>query len=500
MYKILRADRDGYITNRVINGRRTIDANAGHAGTLDLFKLYGVSRSGSLPNTEISRAVIHFDMTPLKNLVQSGLIDTSDPSFWCRLQLVDVYGGQPLPENFALDVFPLSASFEEGYGKDISYYADVDACNWMSSSTGVLWNSPGAGAAGTDVSTCDYITSSTSLASTNVQQTFLAGTENLYVDVTKIVSATLSGELPDSGFRISFDSSLEEDARTYFVKRFVSRNAFDETKHPKLIFGYDDSAYDDTQTLTFDSTCRVKLFNSKAGKLINLTSGGVDLTGSTCLSLRLTALVSGSPSFTFVGSQIFTGTKYVSGSYYADVQLPSTGTLGQFISQSGSVKFDPVWTSLDGSVAYATGSELTFRQQDRSTSSGALQKYIVSVNGIKSDYRTDETIHAQVNIFDQSSPLVKVVKVPVETAGIVLTDSYYRIRDVLLDSAAVPFDDVKNSTRISSDSKGMYFNLDADVLTPGRTYVVDVMIKSLGETRVFESASPVFRVVRRVTT
>lgn len=494
MYKILRADRDGYITNRVIGGSRVVDANVGAAGTLDIFKLYDVTRSGSVPNTEISRALIHFDLKPLSNLVNAGTIDTSNPSFWCKLHLTDVYGGQPTPVDFTIVVFPLSASFEEGFGKNISYYTDVDAANWLSSSVGTLWNISGAAGSGGATTTCDYITASLSIASTKMAQTFRTGTENLVVDVTKIVSATLSGELPDAGFRLSLSASHEEDTKTYFIKRFASRNAFDETKHPRLIFGYDDSIDDDTQNLTFDTSGRIRLYNSIAGGLANLKSGGIDLVGMNCLLLKLEAAVSGSPSFYFTGSQTYSGTKYVSGTYQADVELSSSGTLSPYILQSGSLNFYPIWTSLDKSVTYVTGSKITVSQPKRQNSSGVLQKYIVSVNGIKHDYRTSETINAQVNVFDQSSPLLKVVKVPIETPSIVFPQSYYQIRDSITDEIVVPFDDEKNSTKLSSDGNGMYFKLDADVLTAGRTYVVDVMIKLMGTTRIFESASPIFRI------
>lgn len=496
MYKILHPDRDGYITNRVVDGKRVLDANVGFAGTLDIFKLYDITRSGSTPNTELSRVLMHFDLSPLKNAVESGVVDISHSSFWCRLQLNDVYGGQPTPNNFTLTVFPLSASFSEGFGKNISYYSDVDAANWLSSSTGVLWNLSGSELAGTATSMCDYITSSISLANTMLEQKFPLGTEDLSIDVTSIISATLSGELPDSGFRLSLSPQMEQDTNTYFVKRFASRHAFDETKRPRLVFGYDDSTTDDTQNLTFDIAGRIRLYNSVAGKMINLKSGGVDVVGLNCLALRLEPAIVGMPSFYFTGSQAVVGINYSSGSYYADVQVPSTGSLSQHISQSGSIKFRPIWTSLDSSVTFTTGSSLTISKSTASNDSGALQKYIVTVNGIKQDYRVDETVDAQVNVFNYSSPLLKVVKVPVETPSIVFPDSYYRVRDVTLDKAVVPFDDVKNSTRLSSDGSNMYFKLDADVLNPERTYVIDIMIKSMGMTRVFENASPVFRVVR----
>ena len=69
MYRILQALRDTYITNKVINNKfRATDANVGQAGTLDLFKLYEESTlpGSSSGVTEISRALIKFDLNPLR--------------------------------------------------------------------------------------------------------------------------------------------------------------------------------------------------------------------------------------------------------------------------------------------------------------------------------------------------------------------------------------------------------------------------------------------------
>jgi hypothetical protein len=126
MFKIIKSDKDTYITNKVVKGARREESNVGAAGTLDLFKLYGSSLSGSTPLTEVSRILVHFDLSDLKKLSQEGKLDVSDPSFWCKLHLKDVYGGQPTPTNFTVNVFPLSASFDEGIGRDVSYYTDSD--------------------------------------------------------------------------------------------------------------------------------------------------------------------------------------------------------------------------------------------------------------------------------------------------------------------------------------------------------------------------------------
>ena len=494
MLKILRPDRDTYITDRVVKGSRKIESNVGYAGTLDLFKLYGFSTSGALPNTELSRLLVHFDLEPLRVAVSSGVIDITSPSFWCKLQLNDVYGGQPTPINFGVSVFPLSASFEEGLGKDVAFFSDEYDANWLSSSFSTAWHVSGCAGTGNNLSICDYITSSTSFPSTEASQFFISGDENLVVDVTPIISATLSGEIPDSGFRISLAASQEADQSTYFVKRFGSRHAYDERKRPRLIVGYDDSVSDDSQNLTFDYTGRLNLYNFVADQPKNLVSGTIDIVGNNCLLLRLEAQVSGAYSFYFTGSQATSGINATTGSYFVDVNVPSGGVLTTAQAQSGSIKFTPIWTSLDETKTYVTGSTLTIDQSYTTSSASSLQKYVVGVVNLKSTYSHGEIFKAVVNIFDQSSPLIKVVRVPVELPGIVMSNVYYRVIDAVTKEVVVPFDDVKNSTKVSSDAVGMFFNFDTSPLTPGRTYFVSIMIKSRGVSRIFDSASPNFTI------
>ena len=313
MRRNFKADRDAYITDRVVKGTRRVSASTGWAGSLDLFKLYGLTVSGGLPNVELSRILIHFDIEELKELVSERKIDPSDPSFWCKMRLKDVNGGQPVPSDFTISVFPLSASFREGLGKDISYYSDRDVCNWLSSSIGVSWHLSGCASPCHASIPGDYITSSISLASTETQAFFKTGEEDLVVDVTQIVSATLSGEIPDEGFRIAFTGSLEEDSYTYFVKRFASRHAYDESFRPRLDVGFDDSVRDDWVDAYLDVDNTVSLYNEVFGVPSNIVSGSSysPVTGSNCIVLKLTTNVSGgsgSHTYFFTGSQRNLGT------------------------------------------------------------------------------------------------------------------------------------------------------------------------------------------------
>jgi hypothetical protein len=506
MFKILKADKDTYITNKVIRSSRVTESNVGYAATLDLFKLYGASMSGTTPNTELSRLLIHFDISGLRSLVDQKKLDPSDSSFWCKIKLKDVYGGQPTPSNFTVSVFPLSASFEEGIGKDITHFTDLDWSNWSSSSFTSAWFVSGCGGPCDASSLGDYITSSYSIVDTENKQVFKTGEEDLEVDVTKIVSATLSGELPDSGFRISFENSLEDDQRTYFVKRFGSRNAYDETKHPALLIGFNDSICDDSQNLTLDTSCRIVMYNYAGGDLTNIVSGSslTPVTGSNCVLLKMTTPVSGGfYDLYFTGSQLSLGTDgnrlcEVSGTYYADVVIPMSDVqITTKLLSSSSIPFVPVWTSLDAATAYVTGTVITAYPPTR-TQSSRQRRFVVSVSS-KDSYDNNEEAYFRVNIFDQSNPLIKVVKVPVELPGVVVKTVHYQVRDAVTNSVIIPFETSKDSTKVSSDSEGMFFKLDMSSLIPSRTYVIDTMITHNGSKTRYENSSPIFRVNKNVS-
>ena len=68
MFRILKCKKDCYITNKIIKNSiaansRSINANTGQAGTIDLFKLY--NESSNTGSIELSRALLQFDFTPI---------------------------------------------------------------------------------------------------------------------------------------------------------------------------------------------------------------------------------------------------------------------------------------------------------------------------------------------------------------------------------------------------------------------------------------------------
>ena len=501
MFRSLAADKDAYITNKIVDSVRAVSGNTGIAGSIDLFKLYGItvitSGSSSVPQKEISRALIHFDLAEIKNLFNQNRIDITHPSFKCYIKLCDVYGGQTTPNNFSVSIFPLSASFDEGFGKDVSYYADKDKCNFISSSKDSKWFVTGCGLACFSTGSGDYITSSLEIANTKKTQFFAKGDEDLLVEVTDIVSATIKNDLPDQGFRISFDESLENDNYTYFVKRFGSRHAYDYDKRPKLLVKFNDSIQDDSANFYLDKNSNLFLYNYVDGQLTNLMSASSEVTGSNSIILELKTEVSGVGNYSlyYTGSQHSIGINFISGVYSVPVTAGLTdANIKSYFETSGSVKFTPIWKSLDGTLSYVTGDRLTAFGPSRLTQRLSPRRYSINVLGINEEYQHNEDVVLRVNIFDENNPQIKAQRLPIEIPGIVIKKSYYGIRDIATGKYAVPIDDVHSSTLLSSDGKGMYLTFNTSALNSLRTYTIDITLKIDGMSHHYQNVSVPFRI------
>jgi hypothetical protein len=259
MRRIIECTKDSYITNKVINGSKMTGSNVGQAGTLDLFKLYNESYiSGSSIVKENSHLLLKFNTDKIRSLTSS--IDIN--SLKCFLNLKNVYGGQSVPSNYKISINPLGKDFDEGRGRDIYAFRDLDTTNWLSASTSLSWSLTGAMLSGSYNlnSDLDYIISC-SFGTTTLSQSFSRGDENLYIDITTLISGVLNNQLPDNGFRISFHDQHLNDSTTYFVKRFASRHSENYFKRPKIDLFYNDTIQDLSLGATFDKTIPIYCYN-----------------------------------------------------------------------------------------------------------------------------------------------------------------------------------------------------------------------------------------------
>jgi hypothetical protein len=504
MYRRLKSVSDTYITNKIIREARRKNANVGQAGTLDLFKLYNLSQSGSANNvTELSRVLIKFDLSELQALTSS-ILDYSDSSFRCIMTMSDVYGGQTIPSNFTIEAFPLSRSFDEGIGSDVVYFNDIDASNFVTSSfSGApeLWSQEGAEKGGLlGSSNIDYITSGNlgdGIINISSKQTFSDGTEDLSLDVTTIVSATLAGQVPDHGFRLAFTSSQESDEYTYFVKRFASRHTHEDNLKPRLVVYYDDTVQSNESDLFFDLSGSLFLYNKNRVGLSNIFSSSAEISGNNSLILKLVTTGSTGLITEFVtASQYSIGNNFVTGTYFASFKLDSADSeYAQLLANSGSAVFYPYWQSLDGTVGYFTGSAVTINPQPRGTTRLSSRNLTLNVTNLNSSYKESDKTRLRVFIQDSATPVVSS-KIPLESKSEIYTNMYYSIRDVFKGNTIIPFETENNSTLMSTDADGMYFDLYMSDLSPGHTYEIDVMIKDDNINQMFKNIGQQFIVIK----
>jgi len=510
MYLILTASKSTYITNKIIDNKfRATDANVGRAGTLDLFKLYDESTlSGSTYPIELSRILLKFNYDALQSLTASK-IDVASSTFRARLKLFDVYAGQGIPKNFKAIIYPLSKSFNEGVGRDVSAFQDIDVANFItasySNSTANIWTSAGANQGGLlGSSNLDYI-SSGSLGSGIVNfgktQLFKEGSEDLDIDITTLLSGVLTNQIPDVGFRISFSGSQETDTKTRFVKRFGSRHVSDVFKAPQLHVSYDDSIIDHHEDFIFDLSGSIFLNNFHRGSPANILSGtsASELSGNSCIMLRLEKQ---DLSLYFTGSQhadgtLDTGAKGLYSASFAvslnnSEKVNSTERLLDLAYKSGSVTFDEYWTSVDGTVGYYSGS-LEVKLPYRTSYNYSPADLFFHFTNMEKAYNSLDV--ARLNIFIRNFEIKdKSSKLPYSRKSIILSQVYYRIRNKSNGKVVIPFDTSTGGTKLSSNSGGLSFELRCESLPRGYVYTVDLLVKDFDQNRIYESASPSFKV------
>lgn len=506
MYRIYSASKDTYITDRIINNSfRATDANVGQAGTLDLFKLYNETNlTGSVRQTEISRILLKFDYSSIVDMQNQGKIDINDPTFECVLKLHDVYGGQTTPSNFNVIVFPLAQKFDEGVGYDISSYSDLGSTNFVTASVtnSVVskWNRIGARASGSlGDSNIDVIVSGTlagpagsETISLSPVQNFPEGIEDLSVNVTKIVSGTVSGQMTNHGLLVAYSGSYEQDKRSYFVKRFASRNSANTAIRPKLIVKYDDSIQDNHQDMLFDITSSLYLNNFHYGTSANILSGAAatELTGENCLMLKIE---SGSFKKTFDVSQAQRGVNRIKGVYSSSFAISSFDTaLRSHVLSSGSITFNEVWCTANEITTFLSSS-VTISANQRFGYENKHQNLLVTVTNLKDAYKQDDVINVRVFSENRDKEVV-FSKFPREKKSQIYHEMYYRVRDFNSGKIIIPFDTESKSTRLSTDSDGMYFDFYVSSLARGRLYVFDFLIKKNGFDTIVDDAASKFRV------
>ena len=510
MKLFLTCSDDTYITNKIIDNSRKEDSNVGKAGTLDLFKLYDESSlNGADQQIELSRILIKFDLTKLKNQFENK-IDINHQSFSAKLKLFDITSGNALPSDFNVTVFPLRNSFTEGYGKDIGTFSDNTVASFLhreySDGANVAWNAPGANEVGDfsnqDIDCIETATINEVQVNFKNTQNFKIGNENLEIDVTESIKSMLLEDIPDNGFRISFEPSEETDQKTRFVKRFASRHVSNPHLIPRIEISYDDSIKDNHSNFIFDYQGSLYLENIVRSERANIKSGlnGNELSGPNCMKLKLQ---NGLFEELFDVSSVTQGTNsvVVPGLYKVEVNISAANEtyvdqqkrIIDLVSQDGKVDFQSYWQSVDASQVFHTGS-LTISKPHIST--GTLNTdIIVHSTNLKSEYKLSDFFKVRLFAKKSNKDFFKSGKYRAELKSEILNKCYYRVIDIDTSVVALDFGEADNSTIVSTDKEGMFFNFDFSVLPYGRSYAFEYKVSEGTNSIIIRDDRSRFRVI-----
>jgi formylmethanofuran dehydrogenase subunit A len=174
--------------------------------------------------------------------------------------------------------------------------------------------------------------------------------------------------------------------------------------------------------------------------------------------------------------------------------ISGSTTVADFVRDSGSITFDVFWRTNDKTYTFKTGS-LTVKKQQITAFDNDTTRLVANIGNLKSAYKKGEKVRLRFFAFDFEEQ-VTAVKVPLYRSSEILTRCYYRVRDAYNDEVIIPFDeeDDFNATLMSTDSKGMYFDLYTDDFSLGRVYTIDVKIKRDNTEQVFKNVAGTFRI------
>ncbi|MEC8365223.1 MAG: hypothetical protein VXZ51_04590 [Actinomycetota bacterium] len=462
------ATADAEITNAYTSNLRTraTGSNMGAADTMGIFSIYGQSMSSSV---EQARALLQFDMnTVINDRANASIPASGSVNFFLRM----FNSAHPftLPSGFNLIVRSVAnRSWTEGDGKDAEEYSDKGAVNWASASQGTAWTTAGG----------DYHAES---PSTRFTQYFDTGAEDLEIDITDFVESWINESKANYGVGVMLESSKEDGSaqRSYYIKKFHSRNSSYFNRRPVIEARWDSSIRDDRGDFYYSSSLapadenvsRLAFYNVYRGQLTNV--GGVDSSHDTVVYCALYKGDLNGPADLPLQSPV-TASNISRGIYQASFTLQSQ-------SLNPNEYIYDVWYGKPASPELGqTGTEFHTGSYFLPIDAAALNynpvsKYVTSCTSLKSEYSRTET--ARLRFFTRKenwSPTI-YSKASQAISGETIRDAFWKLHRVVDGLTIVNYGTGSSKqTKLSYDKDGSYFDLDMSLLEGGYSYGITLL-------------------------
>ena len=509
--KRYQADADTTVTNALkadLTTRGT-GSNMGLADTLEVFSIYGQTISGSnaTSTSELSRILINFPVSGVDTDRTNGIIPASG-SVNFYLRMFNAKHSFTVPRAFTLSASAVTTEWEEGHGLDMEEYKDLTydgtGSNWMRATEKTEWTRPGG----------DYDRNPKS----SFEQTFKNGTEDLEIDITKLVeqwlnsSGNVLGDKSSARYGIGIHLTSSQEAsgsvavdgkngdlrnptgstNSYYTKKFFAGGSEFFFKRPIIEARWDSSRKDTRGNFYLSSSLApssdnlntLYLYNYVRGQLKNIPSLGgpaseSDVTrtkldvriyptlGEVALSLPYGGGVTSANSFVITASYIASGT------YSASFALTGSETTIYDVWSTGSS------TTHSGSgasyIEFHTGSAITVKSFE-SYEYNPNDTHVTSISNLKSIYSTEET--ARFRLFARKKDWNPTIytKATTESATEIIEDAFYKVFRVNDDLTVIDYGTGSlNHTKMSYDISGSYFDLDMSILKEGYMYGIKIV-------------------------
>tara|TARA_R110002110_G_scaffold113330_1_gene281463 strand:- start:2677 stop:4173 length:1497 start_codon:yes stop_codon:yes gene_type:complete len=467
------AYKDNTITNayKANLETRATGSNMGLADSMEIFSIYAQANSSSL---EAARVLVQFPVsssdpgTTILSDRTAGKIPASG-SVGFYLKLANVVSTTTVPRDFTLVVSPVSQSWEEGYGVDLSNYSDETyggtGSNWINAEAHTTWKD----IIGTSIEGGSYLTAS-QYSAVNYKQTFRIGIEDLEVDITKLVEKWITGSAGSGyenyGLGVFLTCSQElcqsgDGSRSYYSKFFSARGSEYFFSRPTIEARWDNTRKDDRGKFFVSSSVLSGADNLMTLYLYNYYNGqptNIDGIGTGPVYVRNYISASTGLEISAAPDNPITGGWVETGLYTASFALSTTE----------EVVFDR-WSNAGGTICYYTGSyqPKTFKPSQIFY----IPKYVTSIVNLKSEYCRDDNNRFRVFTREKNwdDTIYTRAAAPIQLK--VVTDSYYKIFRVVDSKTVIDFGTGSyDSTRLSYDQSGSYFDLDTSLLESGYEY------------------------------
>ena len=469
---------------------RGTGSNMGYADSVEIFSIAGqLSSSADGASQELSRTLIKFPIADISTARTAGTLPTSgNVSFFLRM-----YNAQTpwtLPQNFKLNILPVTRNWQEGDGLDMDNYNDLGEANWMSASTSAGWTSVGG----------DY---NVATPGNMYTVTFPLGWEDIELDISGLVEQWIAGPgaggIENYGVGVHLTSSQEAyfsgsgdadsgslinnrtgSTQSYYTKKFFARSTEFFFKRPLIEARWDSTVQDTRGQFYYSASFAPAADNLNALYFYNYVRGRlVDVPGAGAGGNDLYVSLYSSSAGELTGSRLkqvpdaggTDGTGYVCRAAHQSTGI-YRALLAFTASSSPVTALHDVWFDQDGTgLAAHTGS--IYPSAMPKYGSAPTFNYNTNIRNLRKSYSIKETARFRTFVRDKYWNPTIYVKATANNPTEIINSASYSVYRAVDDMTVIAFgtgSNDKNCTYLSYDVSGNYFDLDISLLERGYMY------------------------------